>query len=125
MDPKFKVDDVVIIKRDLECTSNADIPFGICDSMEKYVGKQAVIRDVFPNAKTMRDYSKYPDFDGAHYRLDIDEGQWSWSNVMFEPFKSMKLSKEEDLLLCCTCFQNYLLNRQNIRFLLIRNLLQS
>lgn len=34
MDPKFKVGDVVTIKRDLERASNADIPFGICDSME-------------------------------------------------------------------------------------------
>lgn len=104
MDPKFKVDDVVIIKRDLECTSNADIPFGICDSMEKHAGKQAVIRDVFPDAKNARDYPDHPEFDCARYRLDIDEGQWSWSNVMFESPKSIKLCKEEDLLICCTCF---------------------
>lgn len=104
MDPKFKVGDVVTIKRDLEHASNADIPFGVCDSMEKYAGKQAVIRDVFPNAKNARDYPGYPDFDCARYRLDIDDRQWVWSNVMFEESKSIKPSKEEDLLLCCTCF---------------------
>lgn len=103
MDPKFKVGDVITIKRDLERASNGDVPFGICDSMEKYAGKQAVIKDVFADAKTIRDYPGYPDFDCARYRLDIDEGQWSWSNVMFEDFKSIK-PKEEDLLLCCTCF---------------------
>lgn len=104
MDPKFKVGDVVTIKRDLERASNGDVPFGICDSMEKHAGKQAVIRDVFPNAKNARDYPDHPDFDCARYRLDIDEGQWSWSNIMFESSKSIKPSKEEDLLLCCTCF---------------------
>ena len=104
MDPKFKVGDVVTIKRDLERAGVGDVPFGICDSMEKHAGKQAVIKDVFPNAKNARDYPYHPDFDCARYRLDIDEGQWSWSNVMFESFKSMKLGKEEDLLLCCTCF---------------------
>lgn len=100
MNPKFKVGDVITIKRDLECTSNADIPFGICDSMEKHAGKQAVIKDVFPNSKNARDY---PDFDCARYRLDIDEGQWSWSNVMFEAKPDLTI-KEEDLLICCTCF---------------------
>jgi hypothetical protein len=104
MDPKFKVSDVVIIKRDLERASNGDIPFGICDSMEKHAGKQAVIRDVFPNAKNAKDYPDHPDFDCARYRLDIDEGQWAWSNVMFETKQLDLTTKEEDLLLCCTCF---------------------
>ena len=104
MDPKFKVGDVITIKRDLECTGVGDIPFGICDSMEKYAGKQAVIKEVFPNAKNIEDYPGYPGFDEAHYKLDIDEGRWAWSNVMFEESKSIKPSKEEDLLLCCTCF---------------------
>jgi hypothetical protein len=103
MDPKFKVGDVVIIKRDLERASNGDIPFGICDSMEKYAGKQAVIRDVFPNSKNAKDYPKYPDFDCARYRLDIDDNQWCWSNVMFETKHDLTI-KEEDLLICCTCF---------------------
>lgn len=104
MDPKFKVGDVVIIKRDLERASDGDIPFGICDSMEKYAGKQAVIRDVFPNSKNAKDYPKYPDFDCARYRLDIDDTQWCWSNVMFETKPDLTIIKEEDLLICCTCF---------------------
>ena len=104
MDPKFKVGDVVTIKRDLERAGSGDIPFGVCDSMEKHAGKKAVIRDVHPDAKNARDYPDYPNFDCARYRLDIDEGQWCWSNVMFEESKSIKPSKEEDLLLCCTCF---------------------
>ena len=103
MDPKFKVGDVVIIKRNLERASVGDIPFGICDSMENHAGKQAVIRDVFPNAKNAKDYPNYPDFDCARYRLDIDEGQWCWSNVMFETKPDLTI-KEEDLLICCTCF---------------------
>lgn len=104
MDPKFKVGDTVIVKRDLKHADNGDIPFGVCDSMEKYAGKQAVIKEVYPKAKSTRDYLDYPNFDCARYRIDIDEGQWAWSNVMFEEPKSIKPSKEEDLLLCCTCF---------------------
>lgn len=104
MDPKFKVGDVVTIKRDLKHASNEDVPFGICDSMEKYAGKQAMIKEVYPGAKSINAYPECTDFDCARYRLDIDEGQWSWSNVMFEESKSIKPSKEEDLLLCCTCF---------------------
>lgn len=104
MDPKFKVGDVITIRRDLKRTDNGDIPFGICDSMEQYAGKQAVIRDVLPKAKNARDYPNCPGFDCARYKLDIDEISWCWANVMFEESKSIKLSKEEDLLLCCTCF---------------------
>ena len=103
MDPRFKVGDVVIIRRNLERASAGDIPFGICDSMEKHAGKQAVIRDVFPNAKNAKDYPNYPDFDCARYRIDIDEGQWCWSNVMFAKQFDTTI-KEEDLLICCTCF---------------------
>jgi hypothetical protein len=103
MDPKFKVGDVVTIRRDLKQASNGDIPFGVCDSMEKYSGKQAKIKEVYRNAKSTNAYPECTDFDCARYRLDIDEGQWCWSNVMFEESKSIK-PKEEDLLLCCTCF---------------------
>lgn len=104
MDPKFKVGDVVTIRRDLTRTSDSVIPFSVCHDMEDYAGKKATIVDVFPNAKNLEDYPHYPDFDCARYRLDIDERHWCWANVMFETKPFISTTKEEDLLLCCTCF---------------------
>ena len=104
MKPTLKVGDKVIIRRDLPLFPNSEIPFGVNDYMMDYRGKEAVIERVEADARSVKDYPDYPNFDGARYRLDIDDKKWSWSNVMFENQNTVITNKEEEILLCCTCF---------------------
>lgn len=74
---KFKVGDTVKIKtkRDIKKKSKRIfLNIEECDftsEMEKYVGKVTQIKDI----------TRY----GA-YKLDIDDGEYNWSDYMFEPY---------------------------------------
>lgn len=103
MKPSLKVGDKVIIRRDLTYACSGTIPFGTNDAMLQYKGREATIVDLSPDAKHIYDYPDYPNFDQARYKLDIDNKQWAWSNVMFENQNTVITNKEEEILLCCTC----------------------
>ena len=102
MKPSLKVGDKVIIRRDLIFAGSGTIPFGTNDSMLQYKGREATIVDLTPDVKYIHDYPNHPNFDQARYKLDIDNSHWAWSNVMFE--NPTVINKEEEILLCCTCF---------------------
>ncbi len=75
---KFKVGDKVKIKKDLSCKGYGASYF--VSSMKKYKGKEAKITYVSP------------DDDTCH--LDIDSGNWWWSEDMLEPHTS-KIAKKD------------------------------
>ena len=86
---KFKVGDKVRIKEDLNvgCRYNDSCCFNF--EMEKYKGKVAVIKS----------YCIPPYFNGnveienannCRYKLDIDDGEWSWSPSMLEKVEDKK-----------------------------------
>ena len=102
MKPSLKIGDKVIIRRDLTFAVSGTIPFGINNSMLQYKGQEAIIVDLCPDVKNIYDYPNHPNFDQARYKLDIDNSHWAWSNVMFE--NPTVINKEEEILLCCTCF---------------------
>lgn len=101
MKPSLKVGDKVIIRKDLPLARSGEIPFGTNENMLQYKGQEAIIQVVDHDLKNASDYSNYPNFDQARYRLNIDNKHWSWSNVMFE--NQNILTNEEEILLCCTC----------------------
>lgn len=75
---KFKVGDKVKIKKNLSCKGYGASYF--VSSMKKYKGKEAKITYVSP------------DDDTCH--LDIDSGNWWWSEDMLEPYTS-KIAKKD------------------------------
>ena len=78
MEPKYKVGDVVTIKK-REGTST-DYSFCFVDAMAALSGKQfkvtKVSKDMFPPTR------KFPD-DGFRYHLN-DPGDYNWASSMFE-----------------------------------------
>lgn len=75
---KFKVGDKVKIKKNLSCKGYGASYF--VSSMKKYKGKEAKITYVSPDDDTCQ--------------LDIDSGNWWWSEDMLEPYTS-KIAKKD------------------------------
>lgn len=96
MEPKYKVGDIVTIKK-REGTS-VDYSFCFTDAMAAFSGKQfkviRVSKDMVPSTR------KFPD-DGFRYHLN-DPGHYNWASSMFEdrPIKDStthtSLSMSED-----------------------------
>lgn len=84
---KFKVGDKVKIKEDLKVNCKYNNGCFFVQEMEKYKGKTAVIKNsrilVYPN-DTVENVNNY------RYRLDIDDGEWSWSSSMLEKVEDKK-----------------------------------
>ena len=65
----FKIGDKVTIRADLKAGMN--IRFNVNDEMEKMAGKEATITEDYDNK----------------FRLDIDNGEWTWNMAMFAEFQ--------------------------------------
>ena len=65
----FKIGDKVTIRADLKAGMN--IRFNVNDEMEKMAGKEATITEDCDNK----------------FRLDIDNGEWTWNMAMFAEFQ--------------------------------------
>lgn len=80
-DPKYKVGDVVTIKRlTLEDDKAGMYRFGVNSDMIAASGKSFKIRDI-------QTTSSRPGIlldDGYRYKLEGDFGGWSWASSMFE-----------------------------------------
>lgn len=86
---KFKVGDKVIIKEDLKAGCEYDNGCYFASKMEKYKGKTAVIKNghiiAYFNGNV-----KIENANNYRYKLDIDNGEWSWSPSMLEKFEDKK-----------------------------------
>lgn len=86
---EFKVGDKVRIKEDLKVGSKYNKVCCFNLEMEKYKGKAAVIKSYYmplylSGNVEMKNVNNY------RYRLDIDEGNWSWSSSMLEKVEDKK-----------------------------------
>lgn len=91
MEQQFKVGDIVTIA-DLVMLNH--VHYGVNNDMTTMSGKQAIITKVLPNNYT----SDRTDEDGCLYQIDIDNGDWNWSNRMFVADASsgkFKVSEED------------------------------
>jgi len=88
---EYRVGDNVRIKNkkwyNILKDSHGDIPgkivaFGFNQEMSKYCGKIGIITDVF-------DTYYYRGNEVKQYKLDIDDGYWSWSEDMFDLNKNI------------------------------------
>ncbi|MFA5420126.1 MAG: hypothetical protein WC341_16860 [Bacteroidales bacterium] len=64
------------------------VPFMFCDRMAQHCGKKAKIVAVKKDAK-----DELTGIVSDAYKLDIDNGFWTWSEPMFEPIEPKKASK--------------------------------
>jgi len=64
----YKIGDKVMIKKDLN--TNNQSPLSVNEDMVFYAGKTAIIIKCINLAKS--------------YKLDVDDGEWSWDHLMFE-----------------------------------------
>lgn len=89
---KFKVGDKVRIKEDLKvgCGYNNGCIF--VQEMEKYKGKVAVIKS-YCIPPYFNDNVEIENANNCRYKLDIDDGEWSWSPSMLEKVEDKKYFK--------------------------------
>ena len=83
--PKLELGQKVTIKSVDWYNANKDIDTGVViltteyfvKSMSEYCGKTATIVDVFKDLDG--------ESDAIIYRIDLDNGDWNWTDEMFEP----------------------------------------
>ena len=94
----MKIGDIVTISHnlgDLE-TAHKAYPFGLNTTMLNLCGKQAQIVSIKNDSYPPSKYPGYPDCDGKLYHIDLDNGAWSWANIMFEEGTfGLKIVEEE------------------------------
>lgn len=74
----FKVGDKIKIRKDLSEKQSYNSSFGINDDMEKFRGKTAVITEMKYVSGEENPIRK------CRYKLDIDDGDWTWGIDMFD-----------------------------------------
>lgn len=79
---------------DLE-TANKPYPFGINTGMLNLCGRQAKITSVTLNCYDPLNYPDYPNLDGKLYYIDLDNGHWTWANIMFTESVGLRIVEEE------------------------------
>lgn len=87
MKAKYKVGDRVKIRSDLSCWM--DLPYGVDEYMEEYAGCFVTISSV---EKGYHNGEYIP-----RYIIEEDDGDWSWSEPMFED-EDYFLDKLKDFL---------------------------
>lgn len=86
---KFKVGDKVKIRKDLKVGCEYDNGCYFNSKMEKYKGNAAVIK----NDHIIAYFNGNVETENANnyrYKLDIDNGEWSWSPLMLEKVEDKK-----------------------------------
>lgn len=92
---KYNIESIVTIRRDLKkdacfCGEEITAICAVTAEMTKFNGKEATITDIMPN---------------GFFKIDIDNGRWSWSTDMFAPkwdFNLEQFKKENIAVHCIT-----------------------
>ena len=88
--PILNKGDKVTIRPDLEETVSSEIQYGVNDEMVEYAGRVCTIKRV-----DRGDYEiTKPGEDGCRYKIEEDEGFYSWSSEMFV-FNNLKTKQNE------------------------------
>ena len=93
----MKEGDIVTISPNLKDLEKAKkpYPFGLSREMLNLRGKQAKITSVRNDSYHLSRYPDYPNLDGNRYHIDLDNGYWSWVNIMFKEGTGLKIVEEE------------------------------
>ena len=89
--------DVITISPCLEEleTARKSFPFGVNKSMLNLCGRKAKITKVRTDSYYLSDYPDYPNLDGNRYYIDLDDGLWSWANIMFKEGVGLRIIEED------------------------------